>query len=168
MTLLPFLAALAAPVVEAASYTEATSVENLAERSDRVIVGEVISTSTGPTKRGIETVALIEVHETMRGAHSTFAEVRVPGGSYGGVELHVSGAPRLIEGDEILLFLSEGRITGLGQGALIVSGDTAWRPGRLGAFAAPINYREWLAELPADGDYEAWHLDDIRAAVLED
>ena len=168
MTLLPFLAALAAPVVEAASYSQATSIENLAERSDRVVLGEVISTSTGPTTRGIETIALIEVHETMRGEQAAFTEVRVPGGSMGGVELHVSGAPRLIEGDEVLLFLVNGRITGLGQGALIVAGDTAWRPGRLGAFAAPVNYREWLAELPANGDYEAWHLDDIRAAVLTD
>lgn len=167
MTLLPFLATLVAPVASATTMVEgAADLEVLAERADRVIRGEVLATRTERTRFGPTTVATVRVEETLRGAHELVTEVRVPGGDLGnGVHVQVSGAPRLIEGDELVLFLKNRNIVGLDQGALIVGGEHAWRPGRLGAFEAPTALREWLADLPADGDYEAWHMEDIRSLV---
>lgn len=167
MTLLPLLAAVLAPVASATSLVEGSAdLEVLAERADRVIRGEVLTTRTERTRFGPTTVATVRVAETLRGDHELVTEVRVPGGDLGnGVRAHVSGSPRLIEGDELVLFLKNDHIVGLDQGALIVGGEHAWRPGRLGAFEAPTALRDWLADLPADGDYEAWHMEDIRSLV---
>lgn len=166
MTLLPLLSAFLIPAASATTMQHGQAdLEVLAERADRVIRGEVLTTRTERTQMGPTTVATVRVAETMRGEHELVTEVRVPGGQLDGVRVQVNGAPRLIEGDELVLFLRGDFIVGLDQGALIVGGDHAWRPGRLGAFAAPTELRTWLAEMPADGDFEAWHLEDIRAMV---
>jgi hypothetical protein len=165
MTLLPFFLSLASPVSEAASFSTELSVERLAERSDRVIRGEVLDTRSEMADEGIFTVATIQVHETLMGPLGLITEVRVPGGSWNGIKLSVSGVPEFIVGEEMLLFLSEGRVTGLEQGAMLITGDYAWRTGRLGAFATPSNYREDVESLLKDPAAEIWHLDEIRIAI---
>jgi hypothetical protein len=166
MTLLPFIIALNSPVSEAASYSLEMSISALASRSDHVIVGEVLSTRPELNDAGIFTVATMRVHETMRGESELIVEARVPGGSWGNVKLHVSGSPDFIVGEEMLLFMNDGRIVGMDQGAMLVGGDHAWRPGRLGGFAAPSNWRESLEEMARnDPSAEVWHLDEVRIAV---
>lgn len=166
MTLLPLLLAAFSPTSEAASYAhEELPMEQLATRADRVIRGQVLSTRSELLEEGIFTVATLRVKETLRGQPELITEVKVPGGSWNGIHLDVSGAPELIIGDEMLLFLDEDRIVGLEKGAMLVAGEYAWRPGRLGAFAAPTNYRNGLDELLHDPKAEIWHLDEVRMAL---
>ena len=157
--------ALSAPVAEAASYQDLLPMDRLVERADRVIRGDILTTRSVMTDNGIFTIATIAVQETLRGPHEAITEIRIPGGKLNGLELQVNGAPRVIAGDQMLLFLKNGAIVGLSQGAMLVAGDLAWRPGRLGAFSAPMPYREWLSQLEPNGDYEAWNLEDVRSAL---
>lgn len=136
--------------------------ETLASRADRVIRGQVLSTRSELLDDGIFTVATVRVKETLRGEPELITEVKVPGGTWNGIKLHVDGVPELIIGDEMLLFLTEDRIVGLEKGAMLVAGEYAWRPGRLGAFASPTNYRDGLQEMLHDPKAEIWHLDEVR------
>ena len=116
------------PAEAASPFTDRPDVVNqLIERSDRVIVGEVVSTWLETGAMGFQTVAMIVVQETLAGYRSPVAQIRVAGGRIDGIRQHTPGSIELQVGDEMLLFLSGDRITGLAEGAFYLSGSRASR-----------------------------------------
>jgi len=102
-------------------------VNNLIERSDRVIVGDVVATWIESGPLGFQTVAMVVVRETLAGYRSPVAQVRVAGGRIEGVLQHTPGSIDLQVGDRMLLFLTGDRITGLAEGAFYLDGARASR-----------------------------------------
>lgn len=129
---LALAAALALPRPAPAAVAVPASVEELARASGAVVRGRVRAAVARWSEDGrrIETEAEVEVLAAWRGAPAARLTVRVPGGAVGRVGQRVDGAPRLAEGEEVVLFLWRGaagpwRVTGLAQGKLTVAGATA-------------------------------------------
>ena len=100
--------------------------EDLIDRSSRVVVGEVRSTEAVSGGPGIETIVEVHVSETLHGAAAPVVSFRVPGGSLQGVHLTVPGAPRFSAGDAVVVFLEGDQIVGFNQGAFRFGGDVVW------------------------------------------
>ena len=116
------------PAVAADQATNRPEVVNsLIERSDRVIVGDVVATWNESGATGFQTVAMVVVRETLAGYRSPVAQVRVAGGRIDGVLQHTPGSIELQVGDRMLLFLTGDRITGLAEGAFYLDGARASR-----------------------------------------
>lgn len=83
-------------------------VPQLAERADLVLEGRVRSARGHQAASGlIETEYELEVDRTLHGEHQALRTLRVPGGVLpDGRGLLLPGMPRLLEGEEVLLFLS--------------------------------------------------------------
>ena len=102
-------------------------VQSLSERAESVVRGEVLHQRLELNRDGVWTVAMIRVTETLRGAAVPIVEVRVPGGRLADLEVKVARSPQLLPGDDVLLFLKGDRIVGLGEGALMIAQERAWR-----------------------------------------
>ena len=145
--------------------------ETLARRADVIVRGTAKSTVASLTEDGkqIHTVATVRVASVLKGVPASEIEVRTPGGTIGDIAQIVHGAPRLIEGQEVILFLhrvSERRFTieGFAQGKFevvkgpsgaahvtqdlrgigILGPDGAVRPGMA---AEPMPVRDFLARV---------------------
>lgn len=157
-------ALLAVAPARATTYAEKLDLDELSSRAERVVIGEVLATRYDATGAGIWTVATIRVTETLRGRPEPVVEVRVPGGRVNDMELTVAGAPRLIEGYQVLLFLDGEHVVGLGQGAFVVLSDTAWRNVSDDVFTNPRMEQEML-DRDIDEKYTTYALADVRRAV---
>jgi hypothetical protein len=122
-------------------------------------------------RQGIESLVVVEVSSYLKGDLGDRVTVRVPGGQAGGFVNIIPGAPRLSEGDRVVLFLKTSGpaipvITGTSQGVYRVSidpvsgatlvvppviesagpvpprGDLSRRPLSLAAFAAAVRGAE--------------------------
>lgn len=105
----------------------ALAVPELADAAERVVIGEVRSVRSEAAGPGIETVVELSVADTLLGSPVSVVSFRVPGGAVDGVQLTVSGAPQLGLGEEVLVFLHDDHLVGLGQGAFRVTDGVAWR-----------------------------------------
>ncbi len=146
---IPLLLALLTGPVHAEPVHNSIPIDDLTNQSDMVIVGAVLTTRDNLDADGLWTVATVRVAETLRGSPEMVVDVRVPGGRIDDFEMQVMGAPTLIPGDEVLLFLNGDRVVGFGQGAFVVSEERAWRaikdwgfmhPSRLNARGAAEDY----------------------------
>jgi len=95
----------------------------LVRRADIIVRGTTLATVSSLTEDGkqIHTVAKVRVQSALKGAPASEIEVRTPGGTIGDITQMVHGAPRLVEGQKVILFLhrvSERRFTieGFAQG----------------------------------------------------
>ncbi len=158
--------ALAGPA-SAATFGERFDLDDLAAAADRVVVGEVLSTRQEVVPdRGIYTVASIYVEEALRGEPEPVIEVRYPGGRVDDLELTVPGAPKLVPGYEVVLFLDDDdRVVGFGQGAFVVEGDTAYRRLSDDVFTNPNLDRDWKSDEELRRHYAAYSLAEVRRAV---
>ena len=100
---------------------------NLSAKAQTVVRGEVLAQRLEHDQTGIWTIATVRVTETMQGSSPIVTEVRVPGGKLNDMEVMVARAPRLLTGDDVLLFLKGDRIVGLGQGAFVVHNNQIWQ-----------------------------------------
>jgi hypothetical protein len=117
--------ALAGPAL--GSLVEASSVEDLARRSDTVVRGKVerIVYDRSADGKRIFTYAEVVPSGVWRGAAPARLTVAVSGGVVGGIGQRVIGAPTFTQGEEVVLFLSRSkwgdyRVRGLGQGKFSV------------------------------------------------
>ncbi len=108
-----------------AATLEKLSLEQMINKSTAVVRGRV--TGSSALRRGpvIYTVSRIQVLETWKGPEAATVDVAVPGGAYGGLRQHFSGAPSLEAGQEYVLFLWTGKsgvtqVIGLSQGVFAV------------------------------------------------
>ena len=89
---------------------KALSIEQLAKRADRVVIGEVqeLSSSWNEERTCINTTIKLAVEENIKGSDSTVAlDVLVPGGKVGKDTIMVSNAPIFSASERVLLFLKK-------------------------------------------------------------
>jgi hypothetical protein len=79
-------------------------------------------------RRTVETLVTIGASEYLKGNLGSSFTIHVPGGQLGRYKTVLIGAPEFRAGDEVVLFLRDGRIVGLSQGAFRVVPDAAGRP----------------------------------------
>jgi hypothetical protein len=173
------LGALVAPAPARASMVRALDLAGLTAGSTRIVVGEVIATSSafGEDRRRIFTTIEVQVAELWKGAMPSggrFKFVQL-GGSVGDLELKVHGLPSFQTGDRAVLFLGgEGLssyLVGLGQGARPLRYDVTARrwmvqPGDRSA--AVVRQAEGTAaarRLVAAPPESAVPLDELRSQV---
>src|SRR5437868_12661662 len=84
---------------------ERLSLDELAQKSTLVMRAKVLGSYTDFRGSVIYTHWKLQVVESLKGADLSAAEVLVPGGSAGRFHQDVPGAPRLMAGNEYLLFL---------------------------------------------------------------
>lgn len=77
--------------------------------SQRVVHARVLSSTSTADAIGIVTVTRLAILEDLTGVGSGVIEVREPGGEIAGRGLWVPGAPRFVEGEEVVLCLERAR-----------------------------------------------------------
>ena len=108
----------------ATTYAQVMSVDQLIERSERVVKGTVTATQGRWTDKGyIETLVTVEVDEVYVGQAGDTVTVVAPGGTVEGKTLSIDGAPTFEVGARVLVFADGKKIVGFGQGAFGVDGD---------------------------------------------
>jgi hypothetical protein len=128
-TLAPLLGLILAASVEA-SVARRASVEELAETSAGVVDGTVIDhvATLDRAAGGIWTTWRVRVGRTFIGDASGEIAVRVRGGQVGTLVQETIGAPRLVDGERVVLFLGPAaggarEVIGLAQGVFRVETD---------------------------------------------
>lgn len=117
-----------APSASATLFTHPYSIEELSERSESVVAGEVIAVRSEVRDGSPWTVATVLVDEHLQGDAAPMVEASWPGGRIGDVELVVAGSPSVVVGEDTVVFLTEsGRVVGLSQGVLHMEDGVAWR-----------------------------------------
>ena len=101
---------------------QALDPEALAVLSDATAFGDVVELRSVFTGAFIWTVATLDLVDT-----DELAEVWIPGGCVGELCLTISGAPAVVRGERVFVFLRDQRPASLGQGLFHVTGDDAVR-----------------------------------------
>jgi hypothetical protein len=112
----------------AAATLEQLSFDEMVEKSTSIVRGRVIGTYTTAKGSLIYTHYRVLVSERWKGAPAAEADLVVPGGVLGNVRQSFTGAPRLAQGSDYVLFLWTGKsglthIIGLTQGLFDVTTD---------------------------------------------
>jgi len=116
-------------LLAAATLTAATlehlTLDQMASKSTAVVRARVKSSSSALRGSMVYTMVHVEVLERWKGASAGALSVAIPGGEAAGVRQTFSGAPRLAQGGEYVLFLWAGRnglvqVIGLSQGVFEV------------------------------------------------
>ncbi|MEN6304310.1 MAG: hypothetical protein ABFD96_16370 [Armatimonadia bacterium] len=111
-----------------AATLEQLSFDEMVEKSTSIVHGRVIGTYTTAKGSLIYTHYRVQVSERWKGAPALEADLVVPGGVLGNVRQSFTGAPRLAQGSDYVLFLWTGKsglthIIGLTQGLFDVTTD---------------------------------------------
>jgi hypothetical protein len=108
----------------------AADFQTLVSEAHTIVLGRIASLDSEWTegRRGIETLLSIDVERTLKGSAGDSIVVRVPGGQMGPYLSVMPGAPRFVEGEEVVLFLAGAppevpHILALGQGVFRVVRD---------------------------------------------
>lgn len=81
-------------------------VSDLARESELIVEAHVLSSVVVETDRAIETEHLLEVRRTLAGQDLPYRALRVPGGVLDdGRGMQLAGMPRILPGEDVLLFL---------------------------------------------------------------
>ena len=150
---------------QAAGYASTHSVDSLIESSDDVVVGRVESLTATTLESGlIETEVQVLIDDAHDRLNRRAVSFWLPGGQVGETTLTVPGTPRVVEGDEVMVFLDQGKPVGLGQGV--------WTTADGGFTAASAGHGEALRIDPAAvmGDVDTVQdcLDSHQAVAVED
>lgn len=104
----------------------------LVHASAAVVHGRIVDVRGQWTadRRGIESLVVVEAIDYLKGRWGSEITVRVPGGQVGTFVNLIPGAPRLVAGDQVVLFLkADGPavpvITGTSQGVYRVTSDAS-------------------------------------------
>lgn len=84
------------------------TLEDLCEGAVRVVRGEVTSHTVRWIDGRIVTDWRVSPSENLKGSGKEPFSVQVPGGTIGEVTMHAGEAPRLADGEEVILFLRPG------------------------------------------------------------
>lgn len=120
------------PVTGWASLVMFQNIQDLVAKSDRVVVGEVISVDAAwdAERKRIYTTALVQVAESWKGGMPPAGRLKIvqPGGSVGDIEMRVHGMPSFTAGERALLFLrgnDRAAVVGMAQGKRALRRDAA-------------------------------------------
>ncbi len=121
------LGAAVAPL--SATLVERLTLEQLADRSERIVHGRCLRTWSAwdADHQAIWTHCEVEVADPLKGGAAKTVVVSEPGGVVDGVEMTIEGVSRFERGEEMVLFLYRvpnglWRTRGLGQGKFRVAG----------------------------------------------
>lgn len=108
-----------------ATTLEQLSMGSMIQQSTAIVRARVTSSSSARRGADIYTYYRLDVIETLKASQTAPQEVAVPGGTLGGIRQSVAGAPKLVEGQEYVLFLWTSRsgltqVIGLTQGVFRV------------------------------------------------
>jgi len=107
-----------------AEYSALMSVDEMIREADDVVHGHVVRMHHKRDATGmIETEVEVEVDDAFRQQNRARIHFDIPGGEWEGVRLTVPGTPIFSNGDEVVVFLRDDAILGLGQGALFLKAD---------------------------------------------
>ncbi len=128
MTRRAFALLLLAPLWLPAATLEQLSLDDLIRKSTAVVRGRVLSSYTSSRGALLYTHSRIQVLESWKGASGAEVNVAIPGGAMNGFRQAFSGAPKLTEGSEYVLFLWAGKsgmiqVIGFSQGVFGVTRD---------------------------------------------
>lgn len=121
MSLFILLLTIAVPAT--ASRVRRLTLDEVRDRADRIIIGEVIGVSTrlAPTGQTVFTDYEVRVREQLAGEYRPVTIVSISGGEAGGLGVAVPGVPQLQVGKQYVFFLYKGNpvpvpTVGWGQG----------------------------------------------------
>ena len=111
-----------------AATLEYLSLDDMAKKSTTIVRGRIQSCSGEFRGSVIFTHCKVGVTEQWKGASQPVVDVATPGGTAKGMEQNFSGSPKLVEGQEYVLFLWTGKsgmtqLIGLSQGAFDLKPD---------------------------------------------
>jgi uncharacterized protein (TIGR03382 family) len=157
-----------------ASTLMALDVPALTRGSELVIHGRVVRATSHPLEGTGRIVTGVEVmvDEVLVGSvASSSVQVTLPGGTVGDLRQHVSGAPELAPGEEVVLFLAPGteglRVVGLAQGAFrIQRSEEGQKVTATAVLPEDLRLVEPLSLQPVPGMSRTMDLQDLRARVL--
>ena len=109
------------PSWAAASLVQVMDLAEMANRADRIVVAQVVSTKSAwdTAHRSIHTTIELNVDEVWKGTSAEHETVVQPGGAVGDIEMRVHGMPEFTAGEKALLFLAgqdAPRVVGMSQG----------------------------------------------------
>jgi len=114
--------------------TPRLSLEEMVERSERIVRGRCLRTwaAWDADRQFIWTHAEIQVADWLKGGREATLVVSEPGGVVGGLSMTIDGAPQYQPGEEVVAFLYRTpigfwRLRGLGQGKFRIQADAAGR-----------------------------------------
>ncbi|MCU1272787.1 MAG: hypothetical protein JWO48_218 [Bryobacterales bacterium] len=148
---------------------ERLSLDELAQKSTLIARAKVLGSYTDFRGSVIYTHWKLQVVESFKGADQAAVEVLVPGGSAGHFHQDVPGSPRLVAGNEYLLFLWTAKsgstyVTGLSQGVFELSknGGTDLIAARGASSETMLDRRTWL---PVSDEGIQMRYSDITARI---
>lgn len=106
----------------------------LSQQSDLIAMGKCVGTKTAWVDRSVVTLATIEINEVIKGEQRPTVTVVLPGGADTNRKIPVAmrypGAPRIMSGEEVFLFLTDEdrdangfKVTGYSQGKFAIVED---------------------------------------------
>ncbi len=116
-----------------AATLERLLLDDMIRKSTLIVRGQVLSSRSSQHGSLIHTWFRVQVLEQWKGTRTSQAEVMVPGGRLAGLRQTFSGAPKLLEGSEYVLFLWTGpsgrtQVIGFSQGVFDLKLDDAGQP----------------------------------------
>ena len=113
-----------------AATLEYLSLDDMAKKSTAIVRGRVQSCAGEFRGSVIYTHCKVAVTEQWKGTAHSLADVATPGGTAKGMAQNFSGSPKLLQGEEYVLFLWTGKsgmtqVIGLSQGVFDLKADTA-------------------------------------------
>jgi len=109
------------------------SLDDMIQKSTMIVRGQTQVTSSAFRGSLIYTHYRVQIAEVLKGPAATEIDVAVPGGTSSGTTQSFSGAPRLVNGQEYVLFLWTSKsgltqVIGLSQGLFAVVANSAGQP----------------------------------------
>jgi hypothetical protein len=86
---------------------ENISLERMSRESHAIVFGSVLSSYSQWEEKNIYTYTTVRVKESLKGNNSSTITVKQLGGTVGEIGQEVSGSPRLVLGEDVVLFLTQ-------------------------------------------------------------
>lgn len=86
---------------------ENISLERISRESHTIVYGTVLSSYSQWEEKNIFTYTTVRVKESLKGNNSSTITVKQLGGTVGEIGQEVSGSPRLVLGEDVVLFLTQ-------------------------------------------------------------
>ena len=107
---------------------EKLTMDQMIDKSTAIVRGRIIASHAAKRGPVIYTFSKVEILEHWKGSEASSVEVAIPGGAFGNLHQSFSGAPKLEQDAEYVLFLWTGKsgvtqVIGLSQGLFDVRVD---------------------------------------------
>jgi hypothetical protein len=149
-------------------------VAELAMEARAIVHGRVVRVETRQGEgRRVERLVTVQVADYLKGALGNVVQLQLPGGTYGRYTTFQIGAPEIVEGDEVVLFLGQAdtdplpHLLGFHQGLyrLVTDPDTGTRFVMPPLVQGDASATQATPVTRGDGTRRPQTLDEFRAAI---